>query len=106
MGRIFFSLMLLRSVSFGFSFPVSISPEHGRGDAVALTSDVSSGHSLIFHFSGHGSQRRCFKGDEPDGFDETLCSVDCKKDGIIVDNDINEILVRPLPIGAQLHAIV
>ncbi|KAJ0988618.1 hypothetical protein J5N97_006974 [Dioscorea zingiberensis] len=71
-----------------------------------LTSDVSSGHSLVFHFSGHGSQRRCVKDDEPDGFDETLCPVDYEKEGMIVDDDINEILVRPLPTGARLHAIV
>ncbi|KAJ0988617.1 hypothetical protein J5N97_006973 [Dioscorea zingiberensis] len=87
--------------------PSRIPTRRNMEDAMRwLMADVSSGHSLVFHFSGHGSQRPCVTGDEPDGFDETLCPVDYEKEGMIVDNDINEILVRPLPTGARLHAIV
>ncbi|XP_039125644.1 metacaspase-1-like [Dioscorea cayenensis subsp. rotundata] len=71
-----------------------------------LISGVSSGNSLFFHFSGHGSQRPCLGGDENDGFDETLCPLDYETEGMIVDDDINNILVRPLPTGVRLHAIV
>lgn len=71
-----------------------------------LMSGVSSGDSLVFHFSGHGSQRPCHGSEENDGFDETLCPLDYETEGMIVDDDINSILVRPLPTGARLHAIV
>ncbi|KAK4792508.1 hypothetical protein SAY86_022943 [Trapa natans] len=71
-----------------------------------LVQGCQPGDSLVFHFSGHGSQKRNLTGDEIDGFDETLCPVDYKTHGQIVDDEINDIIVRPLPPGAKLHAII
>ncbi|KAL8539471.1 hypothetical protein ACS0TY_001184 [Phlomoides rotata] len=71
-----------------------------------LVQGCQSGDSLVFHFSGHGSQQRNYTGDEIDGFDETLCPVDFETQGMIVDNEINATLVNPLPPGAKLHAII
>ena len=65
-----------------------------------------AGDSLVFHYSGHGSQQRNYTGDEVDGFDETLCPLDFETQGMIVDDEINATLVRPLPRGAKLHAII
>ena len=64
------------------------------------------GDSLVFHFSGHGAQQRSYSGDEVDGMDETLCPLDFETQGMIVDDEINAALVRPLPHGAKLHALV
>ncbi|XP_031107794.1 metacaspase-1-like [Ipomoea triloba] len=64
------------------------------------------GDSLVFHYSGHGSQQRNYNGDEVDGYDETLCPLDFETQGMIVDDEINAMLVRPIPRGAKLHAIV
>jgi hypothetical protein len=33
---------------------------------------MQPGTSLFFHFSGHGSQKADFGGDEDDGMDETI----------------------------------
>lgn len=71
-----------------------------------LVQGVQSGDSLVFHFSGHGSRQRNYNMDEIDGFDETICPVDQETEGTIVDDEINATLVRPLPHGAKLHAIV
>ncbi|GFP89413.1 metacaspase-1 [Phtheirospermum japonicum] len=71
-----------------------------------LVQGCQSGDSLVFHFSGHGSQQRDYTGDEIDGFDETLCPLDYETQGMIVDNEINATLVKPLPTGAKLHAII
>ncbi|KAL0384463.1 UNVERIFIED_CONTAM: Metacaspase-2 [Sesamum radiatum] len=44
--------------------------------------------------------------DEVDGYDEMLWPVDHKTEGTILDDEINATIVRPLPQGARLHAIV
>ncbi|XP_047959340.1 metacaspase-1-like [Salvia hispanica] len=71
-----------------------------------LVKGCKSGDSLVFHYSGHGAQQRNYTGDEIDGFDETLCPLDFETQGMIVDNEINSSIVRPLPAGVKLHAII
>lgn len=71
-----------------------------------LVHGCQSGDSLVFHYSGHGSQVRDRDGDEVDGYDESLLPVDYDTDGRLVDDEINATIVRPLPAGAVLHAIV
>ncbi|XP_041015884.1 metacaspase-3-like isoform X1 [Juglans microcarpa x Juglans regia] len=71
-----------------------------------LVEGAESGDSLVFFFSGHGLRQPDFKNDELDGFDETICPVDFIEQGMIVDNDINSTIVRPLKEGVTLHAIV
>ncbi|KAG8381026.1 hypothetical protein BUALT_Bualt06G0077900 [Buddleja alternifolia] len=71
-----------------------------------LVQGCQPGDSLVFHYSGHGSQQRNYTGDEIDGFDETLCPLDFETQGMIVDNEINATIVRPLPTGVKLHAII
>ncbi|XP_047310587.1 metacaspase-3-like [Impatiens glandulifera] len=65
-----------------------------------------SGDSLIFFFSGHGSRVSDTNGDEEDGYDESLCPFDYATQGKLLDDELNETLVRPLPYGAKLHAII
>ncbi|XP_006494338.2 metacaspase-1-like isoform X2 [Citrus sinensis] len=60
----------------------------------------------IIVLTGHGLRQPDFNNDETDGFDETICPVDFLKEGMIIDNDINSIIVKPLKEGVTLHAIV
>ncbi|KAF7154675.1 hypothetical protein RHSIM_Rhsim01G0142100 [Rhododendron simsii] len=71
-----------------------------------LVQGCQPGDSLLFHYSGHGSRQRNFSGDEVDGYDETLCPLDFETQGMIVDDEINATIVRPLPHGVKLHAII
>ncbi|RWW74526.1 hypothetical protein BHE74_00017536 [Ensete ventricosum] len=71
-----------------------------------LVSGCVAGDSLVFHFSGHGVQRLDSSGDEMDGFDEALCPLDFESNGTIMDDEINDTLVRPLRRGVKLHALV
>ncbi|WCJ23053.1 metacaspase 1 [Euphorbia peplus] len=71
-----------------------------------LVQGCQPGDSLLFHYSGHGSRQRNYAGDEVDGYDETLCPLDFETQGMIVDDEINATIVRPLPPGVKLHAIV
>lgn len=71
-----------------------------------LVQGCQPGDSLVFHYSGHGSQQRDYNGDEIDGYDETLCPLDYETQGMIVDDEINATIVKPLPAGVKLHAII
>ncbi|KAK8527796.1 hypothetical protein V6N13_085603 [Hibiscus sabdariffa] len=71
-----------------------------------LVKGCRSGDSLVFYYSGHGLRQPDFNQDERDGFDETICPVDFLKEGMILDNDIYATIVKPLPKGVTLHAIV
>jgi hypothetical protein len=70
-----------------------------------LTEGARPGDSLFMHFSGHGGQAIDTDGDEVDGYDETILPVDYKIAGQIVDDDLNTILVRPLPPGVKLSVL-
>merc|ERR1712063_24596 len=71
-----------------------------------LVSGVSSGDKLFFHYSGHGTQVADTDGDEEDGMDEALCPADFRVNGVIVDDLLHEVLVRKVPAGVQLTAIM
>ncbi|KAF8412486.1 hypothetical protein HHK36_000451 [Tetracentron sinense] len=71
-----------------------------------LIQGCQPGDSLVFHFSGHGSQQRNYNGGEADGYDETLSPLDFETEGVITDEEINATIVQPLPHGVKLHAII
>ncbi|KAJ2610027.1 Ca(2+)-dependent cysteine protease [Coemansia sp. RSA 1804] len=70
-----------------------------------LVSDARMNDSFFFHYSGHGTTVESNDSEEIDGRDETICPVDFESKGQIVDDDMNAIMVRPLPRGARLTAI-
>lgn len=71
-----------------------------------LVQGCQSGDSLLFHFSGHASRQKDYSGDEVDGFDEALCPLDHETEGNIIDDELNSTIIRPLPQGVTLHAIM
>ncbi|CAM0873501.1 unnamed protein product [Alopecurus aequalis] len=71
-----------------------------------LVQGCSYGDSLVFQFSGMGAQVPDDDGDELDGMDEAICPMDSFQQGPILDDEINEAIVRPLVHGVKLHAIV
>ncbi|KAJ1396507.1 Caspase-like domain superfamily [Sesbania bispinosa] len=71
-----------------------------------LVEGCQPGDSLVFHFSGHGSREVDLNMDEVDGVDEAICPVDYEQEGKIIDDEINATIVRPLPHGAKLHAVI
>ncbi|KAL6905357.1 hypothetical protein ACP4OV_002958 [Aristida adscensionis] len=89
------------------SDPYKIPTKHNIRMAMYwLVQGCQPGDSLVFHYSGHGAQQRNYSGDEVDGFDETLCPLDFETQGMIIDDEINAALVRPLPHGVKLHALI
>ncbi|KAH6916790.1 metacaspase [Coprinopsis sp. MPI-PUGE-AT-0042] len=70
-----------------------------------LVEDAQPDDALFFHFSGHGTHVEDTHGDEHDGRDEAICPVDYEEAGVIVDDQLHELLVKPLPVGCRLTVI-
>jgi len=66
-----------------------------------LVSDAKVGDFLYIHYSGHGSSTRDWNGDEVDGKDELICSLD----GFIVDDELFQVLIADLPEGVKLRVV-
>ena len=71
-----------------------------------LVTGAKKGDTLIFHYSGHGSQVLDTNGDEPiDKKDETICPHDYSTAGMIKDDDLRGIL-RGVTAGVNLDVIL
>jgi len=70
-----------------------------------LVDGVATGDSLVFHYSGHGSQVPDRNGDEHDGLDEILCPYDLEWEHPLTDDDLAA-AVTPIPKGALLTVIL
>ncbi|CEL54720.1 Metacaspase-1 OS=Schizosaccharomyces pombe (strain 972 / ATCC 24843) GN=pca1 PE=2 SV=1 [Rhizoctonia solani AG-1 IB] len=70
-----------------------------------LVADAETDDSLFFFYSGHGGNQDDHDGDEWDGKDESICPTDYEDAGVIVDDELYDILVKPLPEGAGLTAL-
>eukprot|EP00007_Cunea_sp_BSH-02190019_P008211 CAMPEP_0174236186 /NCGR_PEP_ID=MMETSP0417-20130205/5391_1 /TAXON_ID=242541 /ORGANISM="Mayorella sp, Strain BSH-02190019" /LENGTH=527 /DNA_ID=CAMNT_0015314793 /DNA_START=30 /DNA_END=1613 /DNA_ORIENTATION=+ len=68
-----------------------------------LVAGAAPGDCLFFHFSGHGGQVRDVSGDEDDGMDETILTCDNTQ---IIDDELHARMVRPLPMGCRLTAVM
>jgi len=61
--------------------------------------------SLFFHYSGHGGQTPDKTGREADGQDEVIFPVDFHNSSDIIDDELHQALVQPLPAGCRLTAL-
>jgi hypothetical protein len=67
---------------------------------------AKKGDTLIFHYSGHGSQMVDVSGDEPlDKNDETICPHDYASAGMIKDDDLRTVIAG-LAKGAKLDVLL
>jgi hypothetical protein len=70
-----------------------------------LTAGAVPGDSLVFHYSGHGSQVPDRHGDEADRLDEILCPYDLDWDHPLTDDDLGAACAR-VPQGVLLTVIL
>jgi hypothetical protein len=72
-----------------------------------MVKSAENGDSLIFHYSGHGSQIRDREGDElKDHMDEIICPYDMNwEDGFITDDMLREILNKLKP-GVKMEILL
>ncbi|GAB1519639.1 Ca(2+)-dependent cysteine protease [Rhizoctonia solani] len=69
-----------------------------------LVEDAEPDDSLFFH-STMVSNQKDLDGDEYDGMDESICPTDYETAGVLVDDELHDLLVKPLPEGAGLTAL-
>lgn len=72
-----------------------------NGDDTARPGDV-----LFLQLSGHGAQQEDPHGLEADGMNETFLPVDFKSAGMLSDDEISEVTIRPLPEFVKLTAVM
>eukprot|EP00977_Amphora_coffeiformis_P022297 scaffold10745_cov210-Amphora_coffeaeformis.AAC.4 len=73
-----------------------------------VIAETQSGDAVFLHYSGHGTKLRDddWK-EEEDGYDEALVPVDYQEGaGMIRDDDLYEILVKPLAHGAHMVSLM
>ncbi|KAI0643987.1 peptidase C14, caspase domain-containing protein [Trametes meyenii] len=70
-----------------------------------LARDAQKHDTLFFHYSGHGKLVKDKNGDEIDGYDQALVPLDHRTAGTIIDDDIHDAMVKPLPIGCKLTVL-
>jgi len=71
-----------------------------------LVKEAKAGDSLLFYYSGHGTQTPNLSMKEKDGYDEAICPTDFKQNGIIIDDELHDLLVGPLPEGVRLTCMM
>jgi len=71
-----------------------------------LVKDARPGDTFFILFSGHGSQKVDPNGFEEDGMNETILPVDFQRAGMITDDQISDLIVKPLPPGVRLTAVM
>lgn len=90
-----------RTTLTGFGFEVKRVPELEAtrqrilSELAALIADSRGGDTLVFQYSGHGTQVEDLDGDEADGdtpgLDEALCPIDFDQGHFLIDDDIAEV---------------
>ena len=72
-----------------------------------LIAKSGAGDTLVFHYSGHGSQVRDTEGDElADGLDEIICPWDFDWDGTFIKDDDFAAIFADLKKGVALEVIL
>jgi len=71
-----------------------------------LVEDARPGDCLFFHFSGHGAQQEDPNCAEEDCMDETILPADFTRAGQIIDDELFEVMIRRLPSGVKLTAVM
>uniref|UniRef100_A0A7S1CX21 Peptidase C14 caspase domain-containing protein n=1 Tax=Cyclophora tenuis TaxID=216820 RepID=A0A7S1CX21_CYCTE len=71
-----------------------------------IVEEAEPGDAVFLHYSGHGCKIPDDSGDEDDGYDEALVPFDYTSAGVIRDDDLFNIIVKPLKDGVTLTSLM
>jgi len=72
-----------------------------------IVQESSKGDAIFLHYSGHGTKiRDDDRSEEDDGYDEALVPVDYDSNGLILDDDLYDIVVKGLPEGVHVVCLM
>jgi len=71
-----------------------------------IVADSEEGDAIFLHYSGHGTKLVDKSGDEDDGYDEALVPLDFQEVGMIMDDDLFDILIAPLQDGVHMVSLM
>jgi hypothetical protein len=71
-----------------------------------LLKDIKRGDSLVFHYSGHGALLKDTNGDELTGYDSSIVPLDYAQRGVIVDDQLRQILCDKVPPAVNLFGLM
>ena len=71
-----------------------------------VVADSEDGDAIFLHYSGHGTKLKDDDGDEDDGYDEALCPLDYNESGFIKDDDLYDLLIKPLASGVHMVSLM
>lgn len=71
-----------------------------------LVKGATPGDTLVFHYSGHGSQVYDRSGDEGDRFDEIICPIDLDWRDKVITDDQMKVIFDTVPAGVNLTVIL
>jgi hypothetical protein len=63
------------------------------------------GEHLFLHYSGHGTRVPDYGGIESDGYNEAIVPVDVDRAGLIVDDELHDVIFDNLKPGAKIRSI-
>lgn len=104
--------VLVKYFGFASSDIVMLSDKRATKQAIldgltGLIAKSGEGDSVVFHYSGHGSQVRDTEGDElADGLDEIICPWDFDWNGTYIKDDDFAGIFRGLAKGVSLEVIL
>jgi len=71
-----------------------------------IVADSEDGDAIFLHYSGHGTKLRDESGDEDDGYDEALVPLDYQDSGMLLDDDLFNILIEPLKQNVHMVSLM
>eukprot|EP00931_Biecheleriopsis_adriatica_P104280 TRINITY_DN78968_c0_g1_i1.p1 TRINITY_DN78968_c0_g1~~TRINITY_DN78968_c0_g1_i1.p1 ORF type:complete len:526 (-),score=105.98 TRINITY_DN78968_c0_g1_i1:147-1724(-) len=71
-----------------------------------LVEGVQTGDALFLHYSGHGGREPSKDPNDDSPFHESLVPLDFETAGMLLDTELFDLLVRPLPSGSRLTCVL
>lgn len=71
-----------------------------------LVSNLKSGESVFFHYSGHGGLTLDVSGDEKSQYDSCIYPINASKIEKISDDELRRLLVNKIPTGCKCFAVL